>query len=1088
MGVRLLGIVLLVGLFCLSIIPLSVSAEQQWWNSEWSYRQEIVIPFNTRTNFSAYQPIDTTIVFSNPCWTENESQTSVRVIYQWKDHELELESQIYDLLHSDAEHITSCNLVFLIPPGADGTGQYYIYYRDMKTSSPEYPDHVSIKEASYFYEPIPGYPVRSDFYEVIQNDSIVYAIAQDGTYLWYTTAQYVTKLSPGATEVNLRNGQTAASFEFAYYYGDEMWQYNSTSQQLVSKEILCDGNLMVSCRIISQSTAQDVQTTAVYKYFYCPTPATRIRAHVIHEALKECFVYLGTNTDGTYAAMQCGVMKSQSIGELNFGRLYPFIHVSSERNVIEEYRVDLNPEYNQEDPVIRLLQNTDDVDLGTKAWTSYDEGSTGEAHALIFGSSSVVKAGADERDGIQVKAYESDYPHLPGLTYTIAGFQFTRNVYEKNVSGKDTVIPKGFKAEFESEFFSSPLGGYPLVEQETDIFQALATIMPKPQESSSPRENITSNRFELIVNLHAAPSFPFGSALSALFGRPFPYLSVEVYQNDTLVCSGTATRLPLRAVTSRDGVSVLERLTTVVHMFDVRNGSLWKKISFQGIQAGRYVVKVFRENPRVGGTRQFIGYAVVDLRQNSTIHIWCRPQASCLISIVDQNGAQVPLAQVQLLCGGMIVSQNITNGEGAVMLAAPCSLLDRYTLRVLYQGFEVENQSFNLRIGRTVFPLRKSIGLDQYAWTLHLVDLWGLPPGVDVRPFLLSNEMVNPTELFGEQTSNSTFLFTHLLPAAYMLQFSYKSFVVTQEVTIPTELESVVFPAVYPVSFRVLDSHGGSLNGVTIRLSRSGKSLEVLSTASESVSSVPPGVYQVSVLSHENAVIGQRLLDVVSERSVDLITTQAPVVPWFVLLGCTLLALCGLAVSVVKKNVMYALIVLVVSLGVSSLVFPWWSLQGSSVGIQTSSLLYLVPLNFVSMTMMSQVIAGELTFFPTVFVTLMTIVVGLMVGGWGGLGGVLAIQKSVRRRWLMVLFGGVFCLLVISVVVFSFAMSAFTEIGVGSFLGQGTVDVLVQGQTGVVPVPCQWGPGMGFWLYVLSLSILGCTFVFILFKKRKEKT
>jgi hypothetical protein len=296
----------------------------------------------------------------------------------------------------------------------------------------------------------------------------------------------------------------------------------------------------------------------------------------------------------------------------------------------------------------------------------------------------------------------------------------------------------------------------------------------------------------------------------------------------------------------------------------------------------------------------------------------------------------------------------------------------------------------------------------------------------------------------------------------------------------------VVFPAEFPVSFRVLDSHGVSLDGVFIRLSRGGKTVDTLYNGSGSVISVPPGVYRVSVI-HAGTVIGQRSLDVVGARSIDLITTHEPIFPLVVLLISIVLILCGLCWSVIRKDLVYVLVFLVVSVAIVSLVCPWWSLQGVSSGVQTSSALYLVPLDLVSMTSTSQVVAGELSFFPDVFVTVMAIVVGMMVLGWCCLGGGLVVKRFIKKRWFMMLLAGVLVLLIGALVLFSLAMSAFTEVGVGSFLGNGTVDVSVQGQDSVVPVMCQWGPGLGFWLYLLSVMVLICTLVLVVYKMKNEK-
>jgi hypothetical protein len=231
------------------------------------------------------------------------------------------------------------------------------------------------------------------------------------------------------------------------------------------------------------------------------------------------------------------------------------------------------------------------------------------------------------------------------------------------------------------------------------------------------------------------------------------------------------------------------------------------------------------------------------------------------------------------------------------------------------------------------------------------------------------------------------------------------------------------------------------------------------------------------------------MLDVVGDRTVDLITTQDPLFPWLLIIFCIILVLIGGGLSFLKKDMIYVSMFLVVGIGVASLAFPWWSLQGSSAGVQTSSQLYLIPLNLVSMTNAPQVIAGELSYFPEVFLTIIAVVVGLMILSWCGVGVWLGLRRVGSNRWLIVGVGVVACsLTIVSLVMFTVAMSAFTEVGVGSLLGKGTLDVAIQGQERVVSVLCHWGPGIGYWLYVLSLVVLICSFIYIMVKKRKEKT
>jgi len=1086
MVAKTIRVSILIGVFLFSILPHQVSTGQDdWWNETWSFRQEILLGSLTSEVSVAYQPIDIPVRFDSPCWVLNETHHSVRVICQSTKEDLELESQLYDLKYSDETHITTCNLVFLIPPQTDGKERFYMYYDEAQTTPPSYSDHVSIVDSSYFYEPIPGYPLESHFYKIIQHDAIPYVVAQEGKFLWYTTSQCVTKLIEGSTEVVPKNGEAIASFEYAYYYGDEMWQYSSTSQELVAKEILCDENLMVSCKILSKSTEGDLQTTAVYKYYYCPTSSERIQVHVIHEALEECHVYEDANTDGLFASMQCGGIRSASISELNFGEIYPYTHFYSEQNTVEQYQVDLHPEYTQENPVLWLIQTLDDVDIGQNAWVSFDEGATGNVHALIFGSSSVVKAGIDERDGIQLKAYESNYPHLPGLDYTVASVECTRNAYEKNISGKDTVIPKGFIAEFDAEFFSSPTDGYHSAEEEARLFQILAQLKPSIRDHHTDEDETSVGRFSLMVSVHTAPSFPFGSVLSAITGRNFPYITVEAYRENELLYSGTACRLPFKGSVSSEGSSLKERISDALHLFDLRNISLWKRFHFQALEAGRYVIKVFKDNTRVGNERHFIGVEVFDLTEDSSIHVFCKPQGSCQVSLVDQQGLGINDAEVMLLKDGLVIAQNTTNEDGAAHLTAPCDRKGSYQLTAVYKGFEVMNESIRLRYNRIVVPLKKSVVLDQYDWMVTLQDLWGLTPDVDVTPRLTSAAMQTPTVILPTQNTKSSYQFTELPPATYQLQIQFKSFVIDKEVTIPSDDASLVFPATYPVSFHVFDARGSVLEGVNVEMSREGKTQKILSNGSQAVFSIPPGLYVVKVISQAE-IIGQRSLKVIGERNVDLITKQEPVFPLLCLVVSASLILLGFVVGIKKNELLYPLLLLLVSVLLISLVSPWWTLQGSSGDIQTSSTLYLIPFNLVSTTTAPQVIAGELSFIPENFMTIMMIIPIIAVFVVGLAIFAFTLKRIRKKNWQIFLLIGALVLFLSSLVLFIIAMSAFVEVGVGSFIGQGTIDVSVHGKEMVIPVVCDWGPALGFWLNVLA-SLLLLSMILLLYQKKKKR-
>ncbi len=533
-------------------------------------------------------------------------------------------------------------------------------------------------------------------------------------------------------------------------------------------------------------------------------------------------------------------------------------------------------------------------------------------------------------------------------------------------------------------------------------------------------------------------------------------------------------------------MSLRQRVSSLLRTFDFKNMSAWKKISFQDLEPGRYVVKVYRENPRFAKDRRFIGFAFVDVPTTTTIHLWCHPQGSCKITLVDQQGIGIPDATVQLLSDGVLLTQNLTDGDGIALLVAPSGLQRQYMLRVLYLGFEVMNETLKFGFVRTVVPAKLVVELPLYEWTVQFSDLWGLPPGVELQPRLTNDRMDMPKTLNGRQSGNATFSFVDLVAALYTMEVSYKSFLIKQEITIPSEVMTVVFPVEFPVSFRVLNSHGIPMNEAAVRLSRGGREQDIYYNGSTSTVSIPPGIYHLSVLSGDT-IIGQRSLDVVSERSIDLITKQEPIFPFVVLLFGIGLILFGFGWGMRKKDLTYGFIFLVIGIGVTSLVSPWWSLQGSSSDIQTSSSLYLLPLDLVSLTSTTEVTAGELAYFPDIFVTIMTAIVCIILIGCCFLAGVILGKRYMKKRWIIVTLVSILGLSIVALGLFSVVMSAFTEIGVGSLFGHGLVDVSIQGQEQTVPVMCSWSPGLGFWLYTVSTIILLCALILIVHKKKETK-
>jgi hypothetical protein len=211
------------------------------------------------------------------------------------------------------------------------------------------------------------------------------------------------------------------------------------------------------------------------------------------------------------------------------------------------------------------------------------------------------------------------------------------------------------------------------------------------------------------------------------------------------------------------------------------------------------------------------------------------------------------------------------------------------------------------------------------------------------------------------------------------------------------------------------------------------------------------------------------------------------VFPLLVIVVVGIIVLIGLAMSIMKKDPFYFLVVLVLGLSVAGIVSPWWTLQGSSSDIHTSSVLYLIPLDLVTTTKTSQFIGGELAFFPDIFVNVMTILPVLTTILCFLVLLSLVFKRFEKKKSLLFSLVCALFILICSLVLFSIAMSAFTDVGVGSFLGQGIIDVSVQVEGTATSVVCQWGPGFGFWLYGLSFVVLLSTLVLVLIKNKKSK-
>ena len=440
---KLIGYSVLAILLLSTVVPISPLAEEtSWWDINWSFKDEVLIPINTSDDLAKFQPMDFSFKFNNSCWALNEDEHSVRVILEEDGRFQPLECQIYDLKHVDDEYIESCSIIFLIPEEATGKECYFIYYDDDEQLSPNYPNRVDIIEDEYRFEKIPGLPFQSSYYGISQEGYIVYGVSKSGTAIGEHLTQQVAKLKEGTETVMPNKVEIGASFHFEYWWDDNGWKSIKTTDKIVSHQKIVDGNLMLKFGIVSESEDGELRSTVIYKYYYCPTEDKRLHTHVKHEVL-EYPLYIGQETDVAFITFVNNDLRSNTIEELNFGGIFPYLHFYNEKDMIQTFEMDQHPDSKG----ALEISKTDDYDLGSSAWLSLDEGASGKAHGIIFESNKVIKYGPDEYEGIELQLWEIKSPQLPGLEGNTAFLYIMKNAYEEE--GRDDGFWAGSLSVFE---------------------------------------------------------------------------------------------------------------------------------------------------------------------------------------------------------------------------------------------------------------------------------------------------------------------------------------------------------------------------------------------------------------------------------------------------------------------------------------------------------------------------------------------------------------------------------------------------------------------------------------------------------------
>jgi len=1027
---------------------LTISSQSQEitipdWNKSWDFRQEIILPICTKSSNTIYQPIDLKIEFIEPCWGINENEHSVRVLCWDSNKWHELESQIYDLEFKDQNHIMNCRIVFLVPNFADGEEHYFVYYDDTEKPVPSYEDHVEIKDEYYYYAPISGISVESEYYKIIEDGYCVYGVGQKGSIIFRGLSQGIIKMKPGSKEFDTTNFDNLASFIISYQHGKDDDDEISSDQSLISKEITVDGNLMVEFRIVSESNSKHLRTNNLFKYYYCPTDEQRIYVHVKHQVFKESEITGIENVDGRYGVIASVQSKSGRIKKMRFGEILPFIHIYSENDAIKEYRLNTDPENIERDWIIPY---TDDCDLGKDAWISYDAGESGKAFGLIFSQNvDIVKSGIDERDGIQVTSAEREYLKILGTEVDYASITFGRNSYEIG-EPHDLTIPSDLLVEYDVEFYTSENGGYRSVISESECFRELIKYRDEGDDS----ENGDKDIFTLTVYPHLIGRFINIPYFRNVFDR-FT-LTAELYERDELYSQGE-------------------------YFKPIIGRPVFK---FTKIAPGDYIIKIFR---RIGSWERIIGLQPITVKDDKFTRVYCTWQDKIKIYGVNQNKERIENIELSLYQNDSIVFINNTKKDEDIQLKVPYNLFERYVLKAFYKGFKIYDKELSRR------EKEIDINLNLYDLTIKVKDELGFIPGITLKPILTSSEMKKPFEIIPKDLGNGIFVFTDLPTAKYKFHISYSRFTDELFIDIPEdgEFTDVKFTAVFDLKTNLLNTRGNQIDDENLKIDviRNGEKL-FNQISPNKVISIPPGKYKIQAYS-DRKLVGSKIFELNSDEEINLITQIKPILPALVT-GIVLTFIIEIFVLLIFKKISLntLLKLLALALVFLSVFQPWWTLNGHSITpyAEKYTNMYIVSGTMVERIEFQDRTHLELATLPEMFTDFLGILLLIIYSGIILLSISFIPNILLRRRYFIVLISASILFLLLVSVAFSFGMSKITELTLGDLYGEAILDVtLPNGET--TCMLSNWGLGLGFYLCIFSSIILILAGIIDFLRKKK---
>ncbi len=1032
----IVGILLLLVFPVLSIPISSQDDANLVWNPEykdWSYRQELLPPIPTNDSQAHCQPIDLRLRFEKSCWAENVNNTSIRISCWHKDQWHNIDSQIYSLLKTNGEisYITECNVIFLIPDFADGTERYYVYYSDGRTPKPNYIDHVVLEDANYTSSPLPELSAQARFYGIIQDGFCIYGVGQEGTLLDRSCAQVVVKQNKGTKEFDIINSDQIVSFAFSYYYGSKEKDESASDQVFIDKKVFIDGNLMVEFGIISESKKKDVQTTAIYRYYYCPLEDKRIYVHVKHEMLKDATVQGIDNIDGRFGSLISLKARSAVVESLNFGAIHPFLNFYSLNDRIEQYQLNQNPSTREREWIISYKN---DASVGSEAWLSYGEGKKGKSKAVIFASNEdVVISGTDEQDGVQIKVAEKEYLNFLGTEVDYVSINFGRRAYKIGGS-HDISIPSDLIVQFDAEMYATDTGGYEAVRKESAFYKALIKSRKLSGEDPFEREQ---RRYNLTIIPRFGGTRLTHPWLSNRTGNAFPVMWIELHREGHLIVEGPADRFLFARA----------------------------RKTFSDVLEGTYLVKVFFKTER---KKIFTGATILILNKDMKVTVFCTWERTIKFTFLDESGHGIPRIHAWLTNkDGIIFDENVTTHNGEFIVRAPFNVKEPYYLRAEYKGIVI----YDSELQKSVKKLNVEVIFNLYTFDVIITDVLDMPPGIDITPFLIKSNGNKTQQLTAVDKGNGLFRFEAIPAGDYYLQISFGEFIDTIHVTIPGESNVIrmSFSAAFDLTIQLFDSKGNTLtnDNIEFQIIRDSK---IIGKTKEKTITLPPARYRLNAYL-DNKLVGVKQVELISDKHLMLVTTIDSFFPLILsLLLYTLFAFFVILTILKKFSLSSLLKALAILFVIFSLFQPWWLLIGTSPTspIEKTTALYINP----GMMIETKKYYGELTLtlaeMPEIFIMLLAAIVPLAAFACISLSLGIILKRTSKKKYAFLLSVTGVILLTILLPLFYIGTTKLIETSLGAVQGEGILMISIGSEE--VLMNSSWGFASGF--YVACFAVL----------------